>query len=49
MTPGELIEVRVSWPEHPRYLKKKKKKLIVHDKDSSYTIFWFLEFGATVQ
>ena len=34
MTPGGLIEVRVSWPEHPRYLKiiiiinklKKKEK-----------------------
>ena len=24
-------------------------KLIVPHKDSSYTIFWFLEFGATVQ
>ena len=25
-----LIEVRVSWPEHPRYLKKKKKKKVFH-------------------
>ena len=25
MTPGGLVEVRVSWPGHPRYLKKKKK------------------------
>ena len=23
MTPGGLVEVRVSWPGHPRYLKKK--------------------------
>ena len=22
MTPGGLVEVRVSWPGHPRYLKK---------------------------
>ena len=22
-----LVEVRVSWPEHPRYLKKKKKTI----------------------
>ena len=21
MAPGGLVEVRVSWPEHPRYLK----------------------------
>ena len=25
MAPGGLVEVRVSWPEHPRYLQKKKK------------------------
>ena len=25
MAPGELVEVRVSWPGHPRYLKKKKE------------------------
>ena len=25
MAPGGLVEVRVSWPGHPRYLKKKKK------------------------
>ena len=24
MAPGGLVEVRVSWPGHPRYLKKKK-------------------------
>ena len=23
MAPGGLVEVRVSWPGHPRYLKKK--------------------------
>ena len=25
MASGGLVEVRVNWPEHPRYLKKKKK------------------------
>ena len=25
MAPGGLVEVRVSWPGHPRYLKIKKK------------------------
>ena len=25
MAPGRLVEVRVTWPEHPRYLKKKKR------------------------
>ena len=24
MAPGGLVEVHVSWPGHPRYLKKKK-------------------------
>ena len=24
MAPGGLVEVRISWPGHPRYLKKKK-------------------------
>ena len=28
MEPGRLVEVRVSWPGHPRYLKKKKKNQI---------------------
>ena len=27
MAPGGLVEVRVSWPGHPRYLKKKNKIL----------------------
>ena len=26
MAPGGLVEVCVSWSEHPRYLKKKKKR-----------------------
>ena len=26
MAPGGLVEVRVSWPGHSRYLKKKKKE-----------------------
>ena len=26
MAPGGLVEVRVSWPGHPRYLKKIKNK-----------------------
>ena len=31
MAPGGLVEVRVSWPGHPRYLKKKKKKNYMSD------------------
>ena len=31
MAPEGLVEVRVSWPGHPRYLKKKKRSLF--DKD----------------
>ena len=26
MAPGGLVEVRLSWPGHPRYLKKKKNQ-----------------------
>ena len=31
MAPGGLVEVRVSWPEHPRYLKKKVGNLAGFD------------------
>ena len=31
MAPGRLVKVRVSWPGHPRYLKKKKKKKKKHE------------------
>ena len=36
MAPGGLVEVRVSWPRHPRYLKKKKEKRIRYNN-------WILE------
>ena len=28
--PMELVEVRTSWPRHPRLSKKKKKKVSAH-------------------
>ena len=28
MAPGRLVEVRVSWPGNPRYLKKKNSKIL---------------------
>ena len=28
MAPGGLVEVRVSWPGHPRYLKKKNSQWV---------------------
>ena len=28
MAPEGLVEVRVSWPGHPRYLKKKKGRML---------------------
>ena len=45
MAPGGLVEVRVSWPGHPRYLKKKnkkKKKKILFGQAFDILESWFL-------
>ena len=44
MAPGGLVEVRVSWSGHPRYLKKKKanfigEKVAIAMKFFSYPLF----------
>ena len=36
MAPGGLVEVRVSWSGHPRYLKKK-----ITSRETNFSIFVF--------
>ena len=36
MAPEGLVEVRVSWPGHPCYLKNKKKKKLKRNSENQY-------------
>ena len=44
-----LIEVHVSWPEHPRYLKKKKKKKIWVQQFCIFSLFSFIKLQFLVK
>ena len=44
----KLVEVRISWPGHPRYQKKKKKIVVLMTKESAIIFVTYERLYVTV-